>query len=207
MGNAGDMPNEQEWETFSKWAKTYGSFRVDNDDAEVDSSCTLAGDLVYINVFGQAMVFVNSAEVAYDMFEKASSIYSDRSESPMLNDLYVPQLSLTSTRKSLSEAECAHATSPSFSGWALTGISLLCGMGTGGGGIASSSIRNFTLLLPPNTILFRSDKHSEPALALHPCVCHESTVLDQGSCFKGYMRPLMTSLNIYATPLALLLWR
>lgn len=54
------------------------------------ASDTLTGDLVYIKVFGQGMVFVNSAEVAYDMFEKASSIYSDRSEFPMLNDLYVP---------------------------------------------------------------------------------------------------------------------
>ncbi|KAF8478751.1 cytochrome P450 [Gautieria morchelliformis] len=68
MGNAADMPSEQEWNTFSQWAKSYG-------------------DLVYIKVFGQGMVFVNSAEVAYDLFEKASSIYSDRSESPMLNDL------------------------------------------------------------------------------------------------------------------------
>ena len=59
-----------------------------------DTSDLLTGDLVYIKVFGQGMVFVNSAEVAYDMFEKASSIYSDRSESPMLNDLYVPLPSL-----------------------------------------------------------------------------------------------------------------
>lgn len=28
MGNAGDMPNEQEWETFSKWAKIYGVFHI-----------------------------------------------------------------------------------------------------------------------------------------------------------------------------------
>ncbi|KAF8576736.1 cytochrome P450 [Ramaria rubella] len=68
MGNAGDLPSEQEWLTFSKWAKIYG-------------------DLVYVNIFGQGMVFVNSPTIAYDLFEKASSNYSDRGDSPMLNDL------------------------------------------------------------------------------------------------------------------------
>lgn len=61
---------------------------------DVIASDALTGDLVYVKVFGQGMVFVNSAEVAYDMFEKASSIYSDRSEFPMLNDLYVLQQSI-----------------------------------------------------------------------------------------------------------------
>jgi hypothetical protein len=88
MGNATDMPSEQEWNTFSQWAKVYGLSCLDKNTGR-DISDTLTGDLVYIKVFGQGMVFVNSAEVAYELFEKASSIYSDRSESPMLNDLCV----------------------------------------------------------------------------------------------------------------------
>ena len=89
------MPNEQEWLTFSKWAKTYGSFLSNKDVSfRENSSDALTGDLVYIKLFGQGMVVVNSAEVAYDMFEKNSSIYSDRCEFPMLNDLYVPQWSV-----------------------------------------------------------------------------------------------------------------
>jgi len=40
------------------------------------------------------MVVVNSADVAYELFEKRSSIYSDRSEFPMLNDLLVENASL-----------------------------------------------------------------------------------------------------------------
>jgi hypothetical protein len=43
-----------------------------------------AGDLVHIKVFGQHIVFVNSIDIAEDLFEKRSSIYSDRFEAPML---------------------------------------------------------------------------------------------------------------------------
>ena len=51
------------------------------------------GDLVYLKVFGQSIVIINSPVVANELFEKRSSIYSDRSEFPMLNDLYVNQAS------------------------------------------------------------------------------------------------------------------
>ncbi|KAF8509759.1 cytochrome P450 [Hysterangium stoloniferum] len=62
------MPTQQEWIAFSNWAKIYG-------------------DLYYINVLGHDMIVVNSSKVAYDLFEKSSSIYSDRGRLPMLNDL------------------------------------------------------------------------------------------------------------------------
>jgi len=68
VGNLSDMPKQREWETFDRWAKQYG-------------------DLVHINVFGQSIVFVNSMEVAYDLLEKRSSLYSDRYEFPMVNEL------------------------------------------------------------------------------------------------------------------------
>jgi hypothetical protein len=48
-----------------------------------------SGDVVYVNVFGQHMVFVNSMDVAVDLFEKRSSIYSDRCNFSMMNDLCV----------------------------------------------------------------------------------------------------------------------
>jgi hypothetical protein len=50
---------------------------------------TLRGDLVYLKVFGQSILVINSTDVAYELFEKRSSIYSDRTELPMLKDLYV----------------------------------------------------------------------------------------------------------------------
>jgi hypothetical protein len=42
------------------------------------------GGLVYIKVFGQHIVFVNSMDIAEDLFEKRSSIYSDRFKAPMM---------------------------------------------------------------------------------------------------------------------------
>jgi len=42
------------------------------------------GDLVYTKVFGQTILFVNSVEVAQDLLEKRSKIYSDRPDFPML---------------------------------------------------------------------------------------------------------------------------
>ena len=35
------------------------------------------------------MIVINSQDVAFDLFEKRSSIYSDRCDFPMINDLYV----------------------------------------------------------------------------------------------------------------------
>ena len=51
------------------------------------------GDLVYLNIFGQSIVVINSSVVAFELFEKRSLIYSDRPECPMMNDLYVVRAS------------------------------------------------------------------------------------------------------------------
>ena len=82
VGNVTDMPKQQEWVTFSKWAKHYGA-------SLSPTVCLLAhniylGDLVYINVFGKSMISVSSAAVAHDLFESRSSLYSDRCEFPMM---------------------------------------------------------------------------------------------------------------------------
>ena len=76
FGNVTDMQRHHEWLTFMRWAKQYGSIflaRWANT-----SSNGVTGDLVYVKVFGHSMVFVNSADVARDLFEKRSSLYSDR---------------------------------------------------------------------------------------------------------------------------------
>jgi hypothetical protein len=64
------MPTTHYWVAYTDWAKQYG-------------------DIVYANVCGNDMVFLNSAEVALDLLEKRSSIYSDRPRLPMLYELYV----------------------------------------------------------------------------------------------------------------------
>ncbi|KIJ30013.1 hypothetical protein M422DRAFT_95732, partial [Sphaerobolus stellatus SS14] len=60
VGNAFDMPTEREWETFAEWAREYGI------------------EIVYVKIFNVDMVIVNSRRMAYVLFDKRSSIYSDR---------------------------------------------------------------------------------------------------------------------------------
>ncbi|KAK7449239.1 hypothetical protein VKT23_013384 [Stygiomarasmius scandens] len=68
LGNLFDMPQERDWETFAKWGDQYG-------------------DLFSVTVFGQVFVYTNSADVAKDMFDRQSAIYSDRPMLPMLGEL------------------------------------------------------------------------------------------------------------------------
>ncbi|KAI0313067.1 cytochrome P450 [Amylostereum chailletii] len=66
MGNIFDMPTSCEWETFSRWGQIYG-------------------ELVYVTIFGRRMVILNTAEVANDLLEKRSAIYSDRPNFPLVD--------------------------------------------------------------------------------------------------------------------------
>ncbi|KAF8504989.1 cytochrome P450 [Hysterangium stoloniferum] len=66
IGNLRDIPTRNEWETLSKWNKRYG-------------------DLVYLNVLGTSLLYVHSAEMAYELFDKRGGIYSDRAILPMLD--------------------------------------------------------------------------------------------------------------------------
>ncbi|EJD05381.1 cytochrome P450 [Fomitiporia mediterranea MF3/22] len=68
LGNALDMPVKREWEAFAKWANEYG-------------------DIVHVSVFGQNFIFLNSAKVVNDLFDKRGSIYSDKPRLPLLTEL------------------------------------------------------------------------------------------------------------------------
>ncbi|OJA07818.1 hypothetical protein AZE42_03417 [Rhizopogon vesiculosus] len=68
IGNLRDLPSKDEAATYNKWAKEHG-------------------DLVYANVLGRHLLFVNSLQIANDLFEKRSVNYSDRNELPMIYDL------------------------------------------------------------------------------------------------------------------------
>ncbi|KIJ44585.1 hypothetical protein M422DRAFT_168011, partial [Sphaerobolus stellatus SS14] len=68
IGNLLDLPKDHEWLTHAKWAKQYG-------------------ELVYVNVLGTHMAWVNSREMAHELFERRSSNYSDRTTTAMLDDL------------------------------------------------------------------------------------------------------------------------
>ncbi len=47
------------------------------------------GDVVYIHVFGQGLVFLNSPEAVNDLLDKRGSVYSDKPQLVMVGELCV----------------------------------------------------------------------------------------------------------------------
>jgi cytochrome P450 len=68
LGNALEFPSSREWETFAKWGQQYG-------------------DMMSVDVMGQRMVVLNSAQIASEMLEGKGAIYSNRPTLPMGGEL------------------------------------------------------------------------------------------------------------------------
>lgn len=68
VGNIQDIPHVKPWLTFAEWGKKYG-------------------DISHINVLGQHIFVLNSVNIAVEMLDKKSSIYSDRPVVPMSGEL------------------------------------------------------------------------------------------------------------------------
>ncbi|GJJ11057.1 hypothetical protein Clacol_005288 [Clathrus columnatus] len=67
IGNLLDLPRSEEWLTFNRWSHEYG-------------------DLFYLSMPGASLLFVNSYELAKELFDKRGSIYSDRYQSTVMNE-------------------------------------------------------------------------------------------------------------------------
>ncbi|KAF8965368.1 cytochrome P450 [Flammula alnicola] len=68
LGNIRDLTAKELWLPASKWAKQYG-------------------DVVYLNLLGIGLVFVNSPEAASELLDKRGSIYSDKPSLVMAGEL------------------------------------------------------------------------------------------------------------------------
>ncbi|KAI0056348.1 cytochrome P450 [Artomyces pyxidatus] len=68
LGNIKDLTAKEFWLPATQWAKQYG-------------------DIVYLHVFGQGLVFLNSFDVANELMEKRGAIYSDRAPLVMAGEL------------------------------------------------------------------------------------------------------------------------
>ncbi|KAG5718859.1 O-methylsterigmatocystin oxidoreductase [Termitomyces sp. T112] len=68
LGNVQDLTTKELWLPAAKWAKQYG-------------------DIVYLHVLGQGLVFLNSPEAAFELLDKRGSIYSDKPYLVMTGDL------------------------------------------------------------------------------------------------------------------------
>lgn len=86
IGNLLDLPLKNEAVTYNAWANKYGAFLL-HRCVQSDPKTSFKGDLVYATVMGHRLLFVNSPQIANDLFEKRFVNYSDRNKLPMINDL------------------------------------------------------------------------------------------------------------------------
>ena len=75
IGNLLQMPVDTPWLTFSDWRKEYGE--------SLPHYCVydhglVIGDVIHVDVLGKPILIVNSAQIAKELLDKRSSIYSDR---------------------------------------------------------------------------------------------------------------------------------
>ncbi|RXW15357.1 hypothetical protein EST38_g10495 [Candolleomyces aberdarensis] len=69
VGNLFQIPQEFGWETYHEWCKEYNT------------------DILYLNIAGTEFIVLDTSKVATDLLETRSSLYSDRSRMPMINEL------------------------------------------------------------------------------------------------------------------------
>lgn len=88
LGNIFDIPTEYQWKTFAQWGEKYGK-------PTAHPSCTPPklvpptppGPLTSVSVLGQRIVIINSAQVAVELLDRKSLIYSDRPRMVMIGEM------------------------------------------------------------------------------------------------------------------------
>lgn len=69
IGNLRDIPTSFEWKTYHQWSR------------ELDT------DIMHLNIAGQSIVVLDTAEAATELLERRSSLYSGRPYMPMITEL------------------------------------------------------------------------------------------------------------------------
>ena len=79
LGNALDMPCRNPWLTYSQWGKSCSTyFSLHSVECVHYLFGTIDSDIVHANYLGTHVIVLNSANAVHELFEKRSSIYSDR---------------------------------------------------------------------------------------------------------------------------------
>ena len=91
IGNLLDLPLDRAWLVYDEWSKIYGEPFVIKRII-LSNDWVLLGDMIYFNVLGQHYLVLSSSRRTTDLFEKRSSSYSDRPQTPMVMELYVSDL-------------------------------------------------------------------------------------------------------------------
>ncbi|KAJ7251381.1 cytochrome P450 [Mycena rebaudengoi] len=80
FGNLFGLPTKFEWETYAKWGKELGS------------------DIIHLSVAGKSIIILSSVDVAFDLLDQRSAIYSDKPRSIMVNELMGAEVFLSNMR-------------------------------------------------------------------------------------------------------------
>lgn len=100
VGNIFDLTAKELWRRVTDWAQQYGACIPSLKHRRPLLNATILGDIVYIHVFGQGLVFINSPEIALELLERRGAIYSDKPPLVMAGELCVPSFSAYSRRLS-----------------------------------------------------------------------------------------------------------
>lgn len=89
LGNLLDLPTVNESEVYARMGQTYGTQRGVSawEPFTHRISILSIGDIIYLEALGQRIMVINSPEVANDLLERRSAIYSDRASTVMVHEL------------------------------------------------------------------------------------------------------------------------
>jgi len=87
IGNIFNLTAHQLWLRVTDWSKTYGELPASLAFTSVRLTRWGVGKVVYVHVFGQGLVFLNTAEACSDLLDKRGTIYSDKPNFVMCGEL------------------------------------------------------------------------------------------------------------------------
>lgn len=77
IGNLLDIPKSFEWITYHKWCKEFGR-DVGIDYVEIPLTLYQGSDIIHLDIAGTSVIVLDNAQLATELLERRSSIYSGR---------------------------------------------------------------------------------------------------------------------------------
>ncbi len=89
VGNLFDFNPKYPWEKFAEWHEAYGMCCCNVCTVLATYPDIVLGPIVRISLLGQNIVILNTVEVATELLEKRSLIYSDRPQAIGMRYLFI----------------------------------------------------------------------------------------------------------------------
>ena len=86
IGNLIDLPKTSLWHTVSQWKKIYGESYLSS--LPMQHPTESSGGIIHVKVFGETFIFLNDYDIAVDLLDKRSAIYSSKPRLVMLREMY-----------------------------------------------------------------------------------------------------------------------